>query len=352
MAAYASRYHDHAIFDNLRFSGWFDAVAVFSTDEPKRRCWVWRPGCEFGEPLDNPIKGFGFWIPGQGALPPSNGKPCFVVQSLDPKGTLFAPWNEKADDGATTEALKGRRDCIVLSAGTGYPLADERSIVQGDFGFTAVNVGSIERAVPIPGRDRMDEAAAIGRNIHSFLVISVYGTTVEIERRDYVSSRRAPVGPVWTFDIGKYGEYEYAKRAKAAKIPQFASGAKVTAVESPGGRIEISFPPAAKGRAYEYEITARHSVANLEIVDLQKRDYSPGFADLQASGTNDVRCSFQRADLTWDVDVVIEVRPLNCFGGKGAPICGGIYLESPGEREVRLKKEVELRAKAAKKGGR
>lgn len=355
MALYASRHHDHNIFDALRFSGAFDAVAVYYTDEPKKRPWVWRRGVKFGAKMLENLKGFNFWVPGDAPLPPPNGKPCFVLQDLDPRGTLFAPWNEHVDDGATTTALKGRNDCIVFSAGTGYPLTDERSIVQGDFGFTAVNVGSIERTTPIPGRDRMEEATALGRNVHSYLVVSVFGTKVEIERRDYVSSNRKPFAPVWTVDIAKYGGYEYATRKAAAGVPQFADGAKVTAVEESGGQVVVSFPAAkASGewRPYEYEITARHQITNLEIIDGQKRVYAPDFATASEGGTKDVRCYFQRADLVWDVETIFDVRPMNCFGGKGTPISGGLFLESPGEREIRLKNEAKAKRKAAKKGGK
>jgi len=354
MAVYASRHHDHNIFDDLRFSGYFDAVAVYYTAEPKKRPWVWRRGCKFGAPMVPSINGFNFWVPGDAPPPEANGKPCFVLQDLDPKGTLFAPWNEQVDDGSTTSALEGRNDCIVFSAGTGYPLADERSIVQGDFGFTAVNVGSIERTTPIPGRDRMEEATALGRNVHSYLVVSVYGTKVEIERRDYVSSKRKPVGPVWTVDIADYGGYAYAKRRAAAGDPQFAADAKVTVTEAAGGQVVVSFPAAQAAREwrpYEYEVTARHIATNLEIIDLQKRVYSPDFAGVSSVGAKDVRCTFQRADLVWDVDTVFDVRPMNCFGGKGAAISGSIYLESPGERDIRLEKEAKAK-KAAKKGAK
>lgn len=351
MALYASRHHDHNIFDDLRFSGWFDAVVVYYTDEPKKRPWVWRKGAKFGEKMLASLNGFNFWVPGDAPLPAANGKPCFVIQDLDPKGTLFAPWNEHVDDGSTTAALKGRNDCIVFSAGTGYPLTDERSIVQGDFGFTAVNVGSIERATPIPGRDRMEDAAALGRNAHYHLVVSVFGTKVEIERRDYVSSPRKPFAPVWTVDIAKYGGYDYASRKAAAGVPQFADGAKVTVAEEAGGQVVVTFPAAKAvkgGRPYEYEVTARHQITNLEIVDFQKRVYAPDFAIAADDERKSVRCFFPRADLVWDVETVFEVRPMNCFGVKGAPISGGIYLESPGEREIRLRNEAKQ--KAAKKG--
>ena len=354
MAVYASRHHDHKIFDDLRFSGWFDAVAVFYTAETRRKPWVWRRGCKYGAPMAENIRGFNFWVPDGTPPPPANGKPCFVFQDLDPKGTLFAPWNGHVDDGATTTALKGRSDCIVFSAGTGYPLVDERSIAQGDFGFTAVNVGSIEGATPIPGRDRLEEAAERGRNARFYLVVSVFGTKVEITRRDYVSGRRKPIGPVWTVDIAKYGGYDYASRKAAAGLPQFAAGAKVSVAEEPGGQVAVTFPAAraAKGgRPYEYEVTARHVITNLEIVDLQKRVYSPDFACAPAPDLKEVRCYFQRADLVWDVDTVFDVRPMNCFGGKGEPISGGVYLESPGERDIRLEKEAKRKA-AAKKGAR
>lgn len=349
MALYASRHHDHNIFDDLRFSGAFDAVAVFYTDEPKKTPWVWRRGCRFGEKMLTTLNGFNFWVPGSAPVPAPNGRPCFVLQDLDPKGTLFAPWNERVDDGATAAALKGRNDCIAFSAGTGYPLTDERSIVQGDFGFTAVNVGSIERATPIRGRDRMEEAAARGRNAHHYLVVSVYGTEVEIERRDYVSSNRKAFAPVWTVDIAKYGGYDYATRKAAAGIPRFPSGAQVAVTEEPGGGVLLAFPAAVAvdaWRPYEYEVTARHRITNLEIIDLQKRVYSPDFATNPVEPTKTVRCDFQRADLVWDVETVFDVRPLNCFGGKGEPISGRIYLESPGEREIRLRNE------AKKKGGK
>ena len=355
MAVYASRHHDHNIFDDLRFSGYFDAVVVYYTAELKKAPWVWRKGCEFGEKILSDIKGFNFWVPGDAPVPAPNGKPCFVIQDLDPKGTLFALWNEHFDDGSTTTALKGRNDCIVFSAGAGYTFIDERSIVQGDFGFTAVNVGSIERATPIPGRDRMEDATALGRNAHGYLVVSVYGSKVEIERRDYISSKSKPIAPVWTVDIAKYGGYEYETRKAASGVPVFPADAKVTVREESGGQVVLSFLSARAvkdSRPYEYEVTARHVMTNLEIIDLQKRVYAPDFAKAAEAEPKEVHSFFQREDLVWDVDTVFEVRPMNCFGKKGDPITGTIYLESPGEKEIRLCNEAKkAAAKKAQKGG-
>lgn len=343
MALFASRHHDHKVFDDFRFSGLFDAVVVYYTDEPQNRPWVWRRGAEFGDKMLETLMGFNFWVPGAAPLPSANGKPCFVLQDLDPRGTLFAPWNEHVDNGSTTAALRGRNDCIVFSAGTGYPLTDERSIVQGDFGFTVVNVGSIEQTTPIPGRDRMEDATALGRNAHHCLVVSVFGTKVEIERRDYVASKKRAIAPVWTVDIRKYGGYEYARRKSTADAPRFAPNAKVTVVEDRGGQVVVSFP-AAKAvngwRPYEYEVTARHMVTNIEIIDGQKRVYSPDFASCSDDLATEVHAYFQRADFVYDVDIVFDVRPMNSFGVKGAAISGGIRLESPGEREKRLKSKV------------
>ena len=347
MAVYAARHHDHNIYDDLRFSGWFDAVAVFCTGEANHPPWVWTKGAKGMYQSPREVKGHGISISGVTPVPPPNGRPVFHFQKLDPRGTLFAPWNECTDDGAAVAALKGRKDCIAFSAGTGYPLADERSIAQGDFGFTAVNAGSIKRATPIPGRDRMDEARELARSARGFLVVSVYGTRVEIERRDYVSSKRKPVGPVWTIDIAKYGDYEYVSRKEASKAPIFDDGAKVAVREGSGGRVMLSFPSAkAVGglRPYEYEVTARHVITNLEIIDLQKRVYAPDYA-AAAAEPGEVHCFFQRDDLVWDNEIVFDVRPLNCFGKKGDAISGSIYLESPGEREIRLRNE-------AKKGGK
>lgn len=237
MAVYASRYHNHAISDDLRFSGAFDAVAVFETEGKDTKPYVWRRGDKYGATWHGNFKGFAFWMSGDGPVPAPNGRPCFVFQTRDPRGTLFAPWNTSVDDGSTTAALRGRHDGIVFSAGTGYPLADERSIVQGDFGFTAVNVGSIEQATPIPGRDRMEDAVASGRNVRGYLVVSVFGTKVEIERRDYISGKRKFVAPVWTVDIARYGGYEYAARAERAGVPAFPPHAKVDVHEEVSGQV-------------------------------------------------------------------------------------------------------------------
>ena len=114
-------------------------------------------------------------------------------------------------------------------------------------------------------------------------------------------------------------------------------------------RVALAFVPgcATQGHA----LVKGHVITNLEIVDLQKRVYSPDFACAPAPDLKEVRCYFQRADLVWDVDTVFDVRPMNCFGGKGEPISGGVYLESPGERDIRLEKEAKRKA-AAKKGAR
>lgn len=219
MAVYASRYHNHAIFDDLRFSGAFDSVAVFETEGKDAKPYVWRRGDKYGAMWRGNFKGFALWMPGDGPAPVPNGRPCFVFQTRDPRGTLFAPWNTSVDDGSTTAALRGRHDGIVFSAGTGYPLADERSIVQGDFGFTAVNVGSIEQATPIPGRDRMEDAVASGRNARGYLVVSVFGTKVEIERHDFALDRPVGATVVIPLPATTKSVFFYENQAAAAKEP-------------------------------------------------------------------------------------------------------------------------------------
>ena len=60
-------------------------------------------------------------------------------------------------------------------------------------------------------------------------------------------------------------------------------------------------------------------------------------------------CVFARAELPHDAELRFEIRPLNCFGGRGAPIMTTHRIDSDetvARRKAKAKKKAKAEAKA------
>ena len=228
------------------------------------------------------------------------------------------------DMGLSTAALGGMHNCVAFSSGALAPLADERSIRQGGFGFTSVATSSFRYPALFPGRVMFPELDKPPLNRPS-LIVSVFGDRVVFARMALASGER--LGPDWTMPFGDYGALSYERRAKTAKVPQFAPGARPEISfrkgGTGGGTVNVTFPRAqgADGsRAFDYEVTVHSMEGGIDAVVLQKRAYSPGIFLPPGKEPPKVTCPFVRNELYYDLPLIFEVRALNCFGAKGDPI--------------------------------
>lgn len=347
---YASKATHQAAFDKYRDGACrMDAELIFQGTG----CWAFIPGDKEGMAKSPRSKnGFAFICMDKDKLPPPTDKALFIAQFKHPKGTCFSPWVTEADDGKLTQELKAFPRGIVFSAASGIPLTDERSIWQDPLsGFVSVNVGSIDASRPPAGRERMEDVLKIASDSHHLLLVYVYAKTVRIERRDFVTDEE--LGDPWTVDFDDPGKYSYERRAKEIGAPSFAPDAKVTVAQDARG-IVVSFPSvpggAGRARAYDYEVTARYFVDGLDKIALQKRVYSPAVCKAPAHEPPAVECIFQKDELVWDADLAFEVRPLSCFGVKGAAVSGRLCIESPVAKAKRLKEEQKRARQSAKAG--
>jgi len=267
------------------------------------------------------------WRPFAGSAPfeaLKKAKVFFYAQQLHPDGTLAGDFLPMQDAGFSTAAFAGMRHCVAFSSGALAPLADERSIRQGEFGFTSVATSSFRYPALFPGRVMSPAMDRPPLNRPS-LVVSVFADRVVFARMALASGER--LGPDWTMPFGDYGALSYARRAKVAAVPQFAPGARPEISFRPGGAgggtVNVTFPR-AKGadgsRAFDYEVTVHCMEGGIDGIVLQKRAYSPGLFLPPDREPSNVTCPFLRNELYYDLPLIFEVRALNCFGAKGEPI--------------------------------
>lgn len=252
-------------------------------------------------------------------------KVFFYAQRFHPAGTLAGDFMPRQDNGFSTAALAGMRNCVAFSVGARAPLSDERSIRQGDFGFTSVATSSFRFPELFPGRVAPPKPPKpLNR---PSLIVSVHGDRVVFTRMLLAVGEK--IGEDWVMPFGDYGALSYERRAKAAPAPEFAEGAKpqarfVREKVDEGGEVQdlvkVVFPRAQGARAFEYEVTVHCLDGGVDSVVSQKRVYAPGVFRQPGAEPASVSCPFARKELYQDVQLVFEVRAMNSFGAKGRPI--------------------------------
>lgn len=296
------------------------------------------------------------------------GRPFFYVQHEPLAGTVCqhlpdAPLDE------TGGILSRYPNCIAITGHMHYPLTDERSIWQGP--FTAVNASCARGfAFAFPGRENGHAVGDYNRvppfemdkfDIHAVrqgLTMDVFADRVVFERFDIASD--LPLGENWVVPLGKDGatvppppatpKYSFAVRAASSRPPRFAPGAAVTVREiadghrrngrgngpdpEPRRQVIVSFPsiPATptSSRGWDFSVVAEMRIKDMTQIVQEKRVYSPGFCMPEALDAAPVGCAFARDVFPNRRDVRFIVRPLDCWGNAGDPICSDwMQLNTP-----------------------
>lgn len=278
-------------------------------------------------------------------------RPFFYVQHSHPKDTCIGPWAWGRDDGASTRILSDWPNAVAFSGHSHYPLTDERSVWQG--AFTSINTASLRycsldyslrenvdgnsHGFRGEGRKHLMGQPDTGTSRHGMLV-SVYGPTLVIERRDFVSGR--PLGDDWVISVPCREDRSFETLAKARTAPQFAADARLS-VSADGDLLTVAFPAAQTVdgcRVFEYEATATLVEDGVDLVQAQRRVMAPDFFMPETPGGVPGKCVFSAAELTATGNYVFSVRPLDCFGLKGAPISAsfraGPKAEQPKPKHV------------------
>ena len=275
-------------------------------------------------------------------------KPFFYFQHTIPKDTAFGPWAWNHDDGAVVRALSSCPMAVVFAGDTHYSLTDERSFWQG--GFTVINTASMKY---ISTDYSMRENMCGGYNTSGFsgedkvrkhcqppietgdgrqaMLMEVYADRLVIRRREFVTD--SPLGEDWTVPLpADPAKTSFAVRAASRVAPEFAAGASVSVVpvtgtireaKEPCDMLEVRFPPAeprANCRVFDYEVTATLVEDDVDLVEAQRRVFAPDFHLPPTAPRRPGFCRFALKELPIRGHYRFSVRPIECFGKKGAPI--------------------------------
>ena len=160
------------------------------------------------------------------------------------------------------------------------------------------------------------------------MLVSYFDDHLAIERREFVYGES--LGDDWVVPMPAANEtYSYAKRAARRVTPEFAADAKVAVKVTPKKdekdftHVTLTFPAAeirSKCRVMEYEVTAVLHEDDVDLVQAQRRMMSPDFHLPVSKLVKEVRFVFAAEDLTAKGNYRFEVRPVECFGKKGAAI--------------------------------
>ena len=294
-----------------------------------------------------PVSGrIGDWLAANSKnLDPS--MPFFYFQHPHPKGTCYGSWAWGHDDGASTKALLQFPNAIALSGHSHYSLTDERTVWQG--AFTSIGTGSLsyisteynfrENAAPNNWGRMEPRAHQMGkfptRDGKHGMLFTVCDDHIRIERREFTWCES--LGEDWILPVGKAAEkpYAHARRAKVRMAPEFPSGAEVKVAfvqpkeDLAGGasrkpkQVSVTFPPAesrGKCRVFEYEVQAVVVEDDVELVAATRRVLARDFYLPESKAGKSGECVFACAELPKDVSLRFDVRPMECFGGKGRAI--------------------------------
>ena len=159
------------------------------------------------------------------------------------------------------------------------------------------------------------------------MLMSVFDDHIALERREFVTDKS--LGDDWVIPLpcAESKPFAYAAHAKKRTAPEFVAGATAKAVkvkdEKKGELIEITIPPArtqAKCRVFEYEVTATLVEDDVDLVQAQRRVMAPDFHLPETAEGKPGTCVFAVSELPLKGRYRFDVRPVECFGHKGAPI--------------------------------
>ena len=272
-------------------------------------------------------------------------RPFFYTQHDHPRNTCIGAWAWGHDDGTSTRVFSAFPNCVAFSGHSHYTLTDERTVWQGT--FTSVNTSSLrytsldyafrENAAGNPSGYRAWKREGSNERVptndgRQGMLVEVGDDAIVIHRREFVWGES--LGDDWVVPIPARadGPFSFTKRAAKRKAPAFAPGAcaKARIVDGKEAEkfVEVSFPAANavdKCRVFEYEISAIVVEDDVEMVVATRRMMANDFFLPESKCGKPGSCRFRLADLPPRAHLRFEVRPLECFGLKGAAISSGIF---------------------------
>ena len=349
-------------------------VQGYSEDEAivkfgMKKCWEEAFHEPFAPVRRRTVKGYDFisaeW---------KEGKPWDVVadewfakngKSLDPKKPFFffthyplgGTTSCTKPDAPTVKALKSMPNAVAFSGHCHWTLNDERSIWQGE--YTAIAVPSISYttipagyengsdsrrgdpkvAMPkLPARPNLERAQGY--------VVSVFGSRMEIERRDFAAGVEAAPAWIVTPPTADSSPYAFKNSSKRTPVPQFPEGTalktRIANTEDRDGHwaimmmLEFQSAKARKGRVYDYEVRIEKEDGTVPVV---KRFLAPAFYKLEHEEPSAQSFAFNAKDLPEYGKYRFRVYPRNCFGACGRPIESKVFESKPGKDKIKESKK-------------
>ena len=147
-----------------------------------------------------------------------------------------------------------------------------------------------------------------GQYCYHGMVMSVYDDRITFERREFYYDES--LGEDWVIPIPKGADapLSFESMAKKAPVPQFAANAAVT------------LSPFYMGKD-RYGKATEQRYADLTTVTGTKHVYSAHCFYGESHDQDDVKCIFAKDELPRIFEYRFVVRPCECYGGKGEPIC-------------------------------
>ncbi len=291
-------------------------------------------------------------------------KPFFYFQHPHPKDTCYGAWAWGHDDGTATRLLMPFPNAIALSGHSHYPLTDERSVWQGTFtsiGTSSLHYSGIEYGYRENGYHAGNSYGMRENRAHQMspmdssagkqgMLFTLCDDHIRIERHEFVYDQS--LGDDWILPIGTDAAkpFEYAKRKPSRTAPEFAKDAVATVeldepkpVKDKDGKpivgkdgksvmkpekLKVTFPaaePRNKCRVFDYEIQAVALADDVEIAVATRRVMATDFHLPLSQAGKAGFCLFALADLPKKTPIRFDIRPLECFGKRGAPISSPVF---------------------------
>lgn len=271
----------------------------------------------------------------------AGGKPFFFVMHPHAKNSCLGPWAWGAT-GQLNAVFEKFPNCIVLSGHSHYSLTDERTVWQG--AFTAVNTSSLRYTSDdynlrdnAPGNSggyqgangtRVTPRVQTGDGRQG-MFFTVTDDALRIRRREFVYDQS--LGDDWVLPLtaDPQGPMNFKTRAAQRGTPAFAADARVTLSDvatggdKPQPCVCVAFPSAVVDpacRVFEYEVQPVLVADDVELPLRAKRVLATDFYLPVSQAGRATACWFAKDELPKGGRVRFEVRPLECFGHKGAPI--------------------------------
>ena len=278
--------------------------------------------------------------------------PFFYFQHPHPKDTCYGSWAWGHDSGKVTQALSAYANAVAFSGHSHYTLTDERSLWQG--AFTSVGTSSL-RYTGMPYNARMPlgyentttegkrtaeqdalkvlERFASPGDCRQGMVWNIYDDRIVVQRREFLND--VFVGPEWVMPLttAEAKPFDFASRAKKSRAPEFAEGARIVArkikakTRATAGHpavekdaVAFDIPPAlavANARPHEFEILAKGAEGRTAVFHVIANGFNHALSHKRASAPTPFKVALDRLPAG---TTALEVRPLDCWWNKGAPL--------------------------------